>query len=160
MLKRGKMRKKKAISPLIATVLLIGFTVALATVVMLWAKGYITERAEKEGALSEKQLECTYIDMTVNKAVLSGNVLSLELENKAEKSIDGIIVRTLEDESKVFKKVIGLGPFEVRNINIENIGAIDRVDVIPALKPEGAGAPFVPCSEKHKVVKIIGEVKL
>ena len=34
---------KKAVSPLIATVLIIGFTVALAAIVMTWAGGFMRQ---------------------------------------------------------------------------------------------------------------------
>ena len=42
------MRKnKRGISPLIATVLLIGFTVALAAMVMTWGSGFIKKTTEQ-----------------------------------------------------------------------------------------------------------------
>ena len=54
------MRKhKKGISPLIATVLLLGFTVALAAVIMTWGLDYIKSTTEKTGETTDKALMCT-----------------------------------------------------------------------------------------------------
>ena len=52
------MKTKKGISPLIATVLLIGFTVALAAVIMTWGLDYIKKTTEKTGETTEEQLSC------------------------------------------------------------------------------------------------------
>ena len=43
---------KRALSPLIATVMLIAFAVALGAVVMNWGKGYIEESTISEGEVS------------------------------------------------------------------------------------------------------------
>ena len=46
--------KKKGISPLIATILLIGLVVSLVVLTTLWGKQYILEKTNKEGKISEK----------------------------------------------------------------------------------------------------------
>ncbi len=53
------MNSKRGISPLIATVLLIGFTVALAAVIMTWALGYFQETTESVNLETEKYMLCT-----------------------------------------------------------------------------------------------------
>ncbi len=51
-------KNKKGVSPLIATVLLIAFTVALGAVVMNWGRSYVTETAEKVKTSSDIELSC------------------------------------------------------------------------------------------------------
>lgn len=151
--------KKRGISPLIATVLLIGFIVALVAVVMLWGKGFIQEKAEKEGALAQAQLGCINVKMDVK---LSGdNVL---IVNKGTQIINGLVIRSGGSLIKCKpgdKKVCGtktnafsglkqLESFDLSNINV---GGGD-IDVIPAIIPAGLGAPLIPCSEQMKTISI------
>ncbi len=39
---------KNGISPLIATVLIIGFTVSLTAIVMVWGRGLVTQTTEEQ----------------------------------------------------------------------------------------------------------------
>ena len=53
------MKNKKAISPLIATVLIIGFTITIAAILMIWGGNLVKERAEKISARTETQTSST-----------------------------------------------------------------------------------------------------
>ncbi|MBU0980505.1 MAG: hypothetical protein KJ709_06880 [Nanoarchaeota archaeon] len=53
------MSNKRGVSPLIATVLLIAFAVALGAVVMNWGKTYVEEQAEDVQERSDQQIVCT-----------------------------------------------------------------------------------------------------
>jgi flagellin-like protein len=53
-------RVKKGISPLIAEVLLIGFTIAVAAIVILWATGFTRTSTKTIGTQAETQIACTY----------------------------------------------------------------------------------------------------
>ncbi len=125
-----KKRGKKAISPLIATVLLIGFVVAIGAVVMIWGKGFITERAQKEGALSQAQLDCNLVEID-----LEGDYII----NVGSITIGGFIIRG-NGVSKDYEKLEIMG---------SRYYSLDHGDeIIPCIQPEGAGAPLVPCSGK------------
>jgi len=50
---------KKAVSPLIATVLLIAFAVALGAVVMNWGRSYVETTAEYAERGSDIQILCS-----------------------------------------------------------------------------------------------------
>lgn len=52
-------RGKKAVSPLIATVLLIAFAVALGAVVMNWGSDYVKKTAKSTGEKSDADIKCT-----------------------------------------------------------------------------------------------------
>ena len=48
---------KKALSPLIATILLVAFAIALGTIVMGWGKDYVTKLGDIEQTpITEKQI--------------------------------------------------------------------------------------------------------
>lgn len=51
---------KKAVSPLIATVLLIAFAVALGALVMNWGREYIEQTQEKVSTTSAQQSTCSF----------------------------------------------------------------------------------------------------
>lgn len=141
---------KKGISPLIATVLLIGFVVAIGAIVMLWGKGFVTERAEKSGELSKAQLDCTQVNLKFLNLV-SGRVT---FENRGTVDINAFKVKyygvsaDVKDFEDIYAEVPPLG-----RIEIPGKGA-NSIDVIPSIKPKGFGAPLVPCSDKHKKVNL------
>ncbi len=49
---------KKGISALIATVLIIGFTIAIAAIILTWGTGYFKGLQKDVGESSEEQTEC------------------------------------------------------------------------------------------------------
>jgi len=51
---------RKGISPLIAEVLLIGFTVTVASIVILWVTGFTRTSTKTISSQAETQLACTY----------------------------------------------------------------------------------------------------
>ncbi len=51
-------RNKKGISPLIATVLLIGFAVALAAVVIKWGLDFIKNKADATESPTQNKIIC------------------------------------------------------------------------------------------------------
>lgn len=128
--------KKRGISPLIATILLIGFAIAIAAVVFTWGRGYITETAEKEGSLSQAQLECNQVEIEITE---EGKVM-----NTGGVEIKGFLVRDKDGAAIDDKKYsYGLGVSEISEFDLD-----PGYQIIPCVRPEGAGAPLVPCSDK------------
>jgi len=141
-MKRRVKKRGKGVSPLIATILLVGFTVSIVALTILWSRGYIEERAEKEEKLSSTKLACEQLKFTVTDAYQQGGQLSITLENKASERIDGFIFR--------IKGSAGVEPVEFRqrleelgrkDIIMDNedfdataVGDISTVDIIPLLK--------------------------
>lgn len=62
------MKMKKAISPLIATVLLIAFTMAVAAILTSWVTGFTKAQTGYVGEKAEKQIKCTYATFKVQKS--------------------------------------------------------------------------------------------
>ena len=147
------MKNKRGISPLIASVLLVGFIIMIGSIVIFWGRGFIKERAQKEGELAEKQLKCENIEIEIR----STNKIerNIEIENKGNTAIDGFILRVTSGGSGSEKIIQKVEPLKISTITYSfSLGEDARIDFIPALRPEGTNAPLVPCSNKHKVVKI------
>jgi flagellin-like protein len=66
------LRNKKAISPLIATVLLIGFTIVLAALVFQWGGQLFKETTRSTGCESQGRIACTSnVEITLGDIGLS-----------------------------------------------------------------------------------------
>lgn len=99
-------KNKKGISPLIATVLLIGFAIALAVLVYFWWGNVLREQAQKQlvesPIICAEQVELNLKDTTcyTNQPSPDYYVL-LYLENKGSVAIDDFRVRVLGSKSSV-----------------------------------------------------------
>ena len=146
----GKLRlNKKGISEQIATVLLIGFVIALLAFVILWGKNYIQEKAEKQGKLAEKQLECENIQFEVVNSYKQADEIVVTLKNAKNKAIEKFTFRfgTQGFASNSFDKLDSLSIKQYVVKPTESIENINSIDIIPWLKV--AKGYYVPCSTKH-----------
>jgi flagellin-like protein len=78
--------RKKGVSPVVATVLLIAIVIVLAVIIFLWARGFISEKAEKDGSAVE--FSCELIDLKIG---IFGD--QLEIINRGNVPIYGIDVK-------------------------------------------------------------------
>ena len=148
--------RKKGISPLIATVLLIAFVIAIVVLIILWGKHYIEEKAAKQGKLAEKQLECERVQITIVKATRTGGTLSIGIKNLKDIPIGKFTFRIEGEKTEVIESKEKLNGLEVKEYQVEFtedvIKNVDKINVIPWLKV--ATGYYVPCSNKHVVVNI------
>lgn len=152
----NKKKNKKAVSSFVATILLVAFVIAVILMVILWGKTYILERAEKEGLLAEKQLDCGNLDITIVNAYQQGDNAIITIKNLKDMPINKFTFRLIGQETDVkesFEPLLGL---EVKQYIIEltadEVKNLDKIDVIPWLKV--AQGYFVPCSSKHIIANI------
>jgi flagellin-like protein len=118
------MRSRKAVSPLIATVLLIAFAVALGAVVMNWGRGYVEDTANMARERSDAEVTCTAevelqaveIDNTPqvcwNYSGSTGYIF-LILENPKEKNIENMELRLIGTDTRV--------PLTITNFSSETL---------------------------------------
>ena len=81
--------KKRGISPLIATVLLIGFTIVLAALVFRWGGQFFNSQTEQTGEEIEEVMVLIGVDVKILDAKASDpsigcDSLEILIENKAE----------------------------------------------------------------------------
>ena len=97
------MHQKRGITPLIATVLLIGFTVALAAMIMTWGFDFITRQTEDVDLKAEEALKCASdlgfklgVDCTTDEITVDNtgkiDIIALQLRKHKGNNITPIIV--------------------------------------------------------------------
>ena len=107
---------RKAVSPLIATVLLIAFAVALGAVVMNWGRGYVEDTANVARERSDTEVTCAsdvdidVVDIDNNPQICynstgSGSNINISvefiLENKKARTVEKIQARLIGSSSRV-----------------------------------------------------------
>jgi len=160
MLRKKKKVDKKGISPLIATVLLIGFVVAIMVLVFLWGKNYIEELAQKRGLLAEKEQQCTQVKLEVLRACWSGRTVSeLVIRNNANLPIHKFVFTAVGSEGQPVERTGAdgkLGALETKTYAINEgelaVEDIQGVNIIPHLRV--AIGRYVPCTKQKITAKL------
>ncbi len=153
-------RDKKGVSPLIATVLLIAFTVALGAVVMNWGRGFVqeqTQRAEdttnlKLGCALKVSLKIAEIDSAPQLCYGGGGdvgYIEIRLNNEDESNaIKGLSV-SVGGEKGVYNNdsinttiPVGLSAFVNVSYSYTSYGKIKTVRIVPHILIAGN---VVPC---------------
>jgi|TARA_Y100000310_G_scaffold38954_1_gene36543 flagellin-like protein len=158
-MKKGRV-EKKGISPLIATVLIIGFTVVLAVLVINWALPFVRNLQETTEESSNTQILCAQdVIFSIKTACDAGtNQVKLTVSNDGVKDIDSFIGRFFETEDKVQQdKALfgsGLKSFDISSHTKTGLNhdATEEVELIPVVT---IGGKSVTCSTN---VRSFGEI--
>jgi flagellin-like protein len=95
---------KKGISPLIAEVLLIGFTVAVASIVILWATSFTKTSTKTISSQAETQMACTYAGIDFYGSVTYNSTLGIlfgYLRNTGNVPLGNISFQVLYDNGTI-----------------------------------------------------------
>ena len=119
------MKSKKAISPLIATVLIIGFTIVLAAVVIQWGSQLVDQLKGQTQTTTELSLACSsgLTNLKITKAEITTGPpkeLKVTLDNPNEQVVSGLIFR------KYFKDANGIETV-TSNTNETDMNAYDKI---------------------------------
>ena len=147
------MMHKRGLAPLIGTVLLIGFTVAIFAIIVVWGVSIFFKTTEKSERETRIQLDFALnvgidIKRVDNVRVFNDGVgddrdyVTIEIENTKDKGIEDFIIRLYAYDTVYNNLSIGkwLGPFEIKRFNVYFPGydSMDfyaqKVDVIPLVK--------------------------
>ena len=133
--------KKKGVSPLIATVLLIAFAVALGAVVMNWGRGYVQETTEKATESSAGDLACTS-DVDIGLMDIDG--IRQFCFNRSEDRVEFILENRKNKELEAIKcRILGTDTRVPANVNAFNTTLTGVEDQETGLLP--SGADFLVC---------------
>ena len=80
---------KRGISPLIATVLIIGFTIVLGALVITWGTKFFQTTVKDTEKASTFTLSCTSLDFDGTAVSGSDELVTVTLNNKNDQSIEG-----------------------------------------------------------------------
>lgn len=143
---------------MIATVLLVGFTVAVLVIIIIWGTNYIKEIREKQGRTAEVKLQCERdIEIDIKDASLSGSEINVLVENKGSK-FDGFVMRVFGSGVDVVDIIQFINAAEVKDIkfdyNSDKTGIVSKVEVIPKIRL-GKGV-YETCSSKSITYKMTG----
>jgi len=146
------MYNKKGVSPLIATVLIIGFTIALAAVVMTWGGGFVRKTTEETEASADLVLKCatqvTYdIKTATRPSTLDGEgAVTATIENRGNIDVTALMFRFYSDGNVAgsfdtgnvpvgvtYTGPIGLSAFGVDTFVIPDSEIGNRVDEVEVI---------------------------
>ena len=154
-----KMEEKKGVSPVIATILLIGIVIVIALIVFFWFKGLTEESITKFGNKNIK-LVCEDVEF---EAGYSGGTLSISNTgtipiyniNVEVSGVGGYVTRSLKELSQSWPTT-GLNQGEVFSTKLDSIPEISSADemiLIPVLAGESnSGQKTHACGEKDGYV--------
>ncbi|MFH1358607.1 MAG: archaellin/type IV pilin N-terminal domain-containing protein [archaeon] len=108
------MVNKKAVSPLVSTVLLIMIVIILAIIILLWAQGFVKEIVTKDIAGVEKRVEDFCKEIQLSQIINDDG--SFGFQNKGNVPIYEFRVNTME---------INSGSSNVDIVDHENGGAVN-----------------------------------
>lgn len=144
------MENKKGISPLIATVLILGFTVALAAVIMVWGTRFTTNIQEQTEETANTQVICTndvafkisnVCRVTTDPAVT--NNYKVFIENNGIRDIRSLNVRFYKSNTEVTTKEMfssSIGKYALDNEETGVLASITEllyVQAIPTITVNG-----------------------
>ncbi|MBT3262414.1 hypothetical protein HN992_03215 [Candidatus Woesearchaeota archaeon] len=120
-------KNKRGISPLIATVLLIGFAVALAAVVMTWGLDFIQSTADTTEQQTENTLTCaTELSFTITNVDLTSGEVTVD--NRGQVDISSVTFRVYTATGVTTNETIEtIAKFEVKTLT-PTIGGDSLVD--------------------------------
>ncbi len=118
--------KKRGISPLIATVLLIGFTIALAVIVTNWGLNYVKGTTERTSEQTEHALSCiSDLDFEIKEVIcpdpILGEVGAVVIDNRGATPIERVLFRVHRDGEDVLPvEAEGIPAFGVQSYDLSS----------------------------------------
>ena len=139
--------EKRGISPLIATVLLLGFTIALAAVIINWGQTFTKDIQTQTEQTSTIKITCANeVSFDISTACFTGSNLKVIVKNEGTKDIDkfayrvyssptaSVITGSLDDPSLQ----TDLKAFEIKEYLLNGTNSsVRQVELIPVVTIKG-----------------------
>ena len=123
--------KKRGISPLIATVLLIGFTIALAVIIFVWVQTFTEERVGKTGEIVEAEVVCsTAVELGIEKACVDSSGVHFIIENRKGNDVRGFVIR-LENDAGDQSEVTDVNQL-IKGLEVGSVDVQTQTLAVPA----------------------------
>ena len=140
---------KRGISPLIATVLIIGFTVSIASVIMVWGGDFIKGIQGRTEAAGSELSGCAEATIRVSGAEHTApGKFNFLVENTGKPDIKSVIVRLNGDKGSVSVTKPGLKSAAKKVLRTEfdsaETGLIANTEVIPTIDVKDKPTSCVP----------------
>jgi len=140
------MRGKKGISPLIASVLLIAFTMTIAGMMATWASSFMSEKTSNLTTESEKTQQCLGINFDVTSNYINETHRALLISNTGAVDIVGINIDTIDTDYNVtniyHNDTISIPRGMMKSIKINSVDAgYSNFDPIRKLRVTAVNCP-------------------
>ncbi len=86
---------RRGVSPLIAAVLLIAFTMAVAAILTAWVTTFTQEQTSQLGNQSSEQIDCSFGQISVFSSETDTNWVNVSIENSGRVDFNNISVTAL-----------------------------------------------------------------
>ena len=156
--------KKKGVSPVMATIILIAIVVILALIIFLWAKGFVGERAQKFGSAIELSCDKTNFEVSILSGGETGcegsDSQRLDILNKGNVPLYGFVIKEkgkaeIKIKTTVEKETITIGSSDTFCFNSE-LPEEGEVLVIPIILGEtDSGKVAYTCGDQYGVAAIV-----
>lgn len=148
------MKNKKGISPLIATVLIIGFTIALAVLIISWIMGIFDDKqCDIDCNIAANDMCLDFVgDLDAVVANDSSNQnWTLSLINKGSSDLGKVtVIWYYEDGSSGnITELENLSAFSSIRTQITNTNDIHDIKIIPIMHSDVCNGCNIECSEKE-----------
>ena len=149
------LNSKRGVSPLIATVLLIAFAVALGAVVMNWGRSYVEETASFAKTKSNTEVRCS-MDVRIKEVKINdvtkfcyndtGGFVNFLIKNSGRKQITRLLVQVINTNDNVNTTTLNVSiPVGYNYHGVVNYtGSFQQVEVIPNILVSGE---YIPCTD-------------
>lgn len=157
------MKNKKAISPLIATVLIIGFTIVLAAVVIQWGGQLIDKIKGQTDVSSDVSLICSgglsQLSISGDVSQSAAKLTKVVIDNTNDQEIEGFLFRVYDGTGginvvdtrttpSIVTGTLPLAAFGVGTYTFTATAIATDLGVIPIIKSSADGKSY-PCSGKE-----------
>ena len=168
------MKSKKGISQLIATVLIIGFTVVLAAVIISWGSGFIRKTQEDVDVSTEVELACSKLTFDIAKvdcvngdygiAPDGGNLSQITIKSNSNQDIAGFTFRGTDfngnvevDTSSINNQLGGFDSFGY-SWNDNQVSNATLIEAIAHVSVNGGNEACQAAIKKIETINICGFV--
>ncbi|MDY6761872.1 MAG: archaellin/type IV pilin N-terminal domain-containing protein [Candidatus Nanohaloarchaea archaeon] len=120
----GSVSNRKGVSPLIAAVLLIAFTMAVAAILTAWVTTFTQEQTSQLGNQSAKQIDCNFGQLEIFDTNSDTTWVTVAITNTGTVDFNNTSVTTLSGGSVLGKGYISdLNSGQTKSINVSWSGS-------------------------------------
>ena len=151
------MYKKRGLSPVIATVLLVALVLVLASIIFIWARSFISEQIEKNGKSVDQV--CDEVDFDVEAFPSDGSTIDVRIVNRGNVAISEIDVEQITGGSSSTKTYsVGVDAGEtLPSKEIPIVGNPTEIVIYPRILGTVKGKQLnmaVVCTNKGKLIEL------
>ena len=158
-LKKIKVGKKRGLSPVVATVLLIVIVFVLAALIFMYLRGFIFEQIQKFGKPAQQVCPDVVFDANLMRDLGSSSSIVVEFVNKGNVMIHHFqIKQTYGGDSQVRELDFSLDKGEAARSEIALVSGAEEINFYPLIVGQVVGQDekrkLVLCSDNGKTINL------